>query len=1222
MGSRISPTVIGRPGDTTIKNKRYLFPRIGTRGRRPRMARLLFRAFGRSWDSESDRELVDEVLGEAGKAIALGATRVMTEGDDGYRLDLTKEAELVLLDEAWVCGVTARVLQRSLRGLSPYDHLDGEQAPLKCERLSVPQPPLGSHYPRKESERLEAVRGWMETDERLREARARGVWSEFNDRVVEQVELLTAGEHSAQQSPRRLERLETQFKQRQLNVLSCSTTMEMGVNIGQLSAVGMNNAPPGPANFLQRAGRAGRRGMSHAVSITLCQNQPHGHAVFANPEWPFTTPVHVPRVALESEAIVRRHVHALLLGQFLLWQGEEAVRLTMGDFFLEPEGGEAPSERFGRWLLAESSDDARLVAGVEGLLAHTCLEGSRVRDLAAEAEVEIDQIAQRFRAEVEALERAQPKQATGTPKEEDKPFLRALELQMKRTVGEYLLKSLSQVGFLPVHGFPTDVLPFVHTTVELLAHEQAARQEQANDADRPSPRRRSYATRGLAVAVREYAPGASVVLDGMRYVSGGLTMHWKEPPRDHGGREVQEIRWKSRCDACGAVQDDRQRPEHCARCETLFEDPESGEARGTRHPYLRPSGFAVDIASSPDTDVANRLHIPVEPPEIDAAGPWRILPGGAGRCRHDREGKVFHGSRGLHRRGFVVCLECGWADSMTADGQAPERAEDHRRLRRGAKGEVRCPGTENPFALKKGLILGGFRTTDVFELQLHDPVTGQAVNDETVLSSVAVALRRALAARIGVEDREIGWAVGRSQDDEGLRHRSVLLFDEADGGAGYVGLAVDALPELLRAAREVLDCSHACDRACHGCLLSFDTQRSMEELDRHAALAVLGPELEQALRLDPDLAVFGDLTRVELNRPEGRIRQQVRREPEASVRLYLAGAPEELEAWPQWADIAAWRSGGRAVAVEVAGATWRKLAPVDRRRMEDRLASQGVPLYEGPEEGARDHGLLRLATVGTAAGEWAWHADREEAVGLGAGWGRFGEGARFVVSECAGPLDGSETPAARPEAEAALVRVQLDSNLEVRSDELGRAWWERFRSADPALARLLDGAEPLLEVRYEDRYLCSPLSLHLVERVLDGLTRFPGGIAAETEVEVRTGDMHRSTRACTRVEHNFPDQGGRDGIARALFAGAEGLRASFVAVAKQNMAHRRTLLLRWPSGGRSIHLDEGLGFFRPVRRIDHDGFARTEAQLEALRGLGVPLRLPRGGSVAYCSAED
>ena len=62
-----------------------------------------------------------------------------------------------------------------------------------------------------------------------------------------------------QLSKDRLQTLEGRFRAGKTNLLSCSTTMEMGIDIGGLSVVAMNNAPRGPANWLQRAGRAGRR---------------------------------------------------------------------------------------------------------------------------------------------------------------------------------------------------------------------------------------------------------------------------------------------------------------------------------------------------------------------------------------------------------------------------------------------------------------------------------------------------------------------------------------------------------------------------------------------------------------------------------------------------------------------------------------------------------------------------------------------------------------------------------------------------------------------------------------------------------------------------------------------------------------------------------------------------------------------------------------------------
>jgi len=181
--------------------------------------------------------------------------------------------------------------------------------------------------------------------------------------------------------------------------------MEMGVDIGGLSAVAMNNAPPGPANFLQRAGRAGRRDEPVALSFTMCRNTPHGEAVFANPLWPFTTPLFVPRVLLQSDRIVVRHLCALALGTFLARIGSDPPRLTAGWFYLPPEEGVvSPADESRQWCIGgEAEMDDAFSSGAGRLLRGTPLAGLELSALVGRIAAMAGTLHEKWREEHGAL---------------------------------------------------------------------------------------------------------------------------------------------------------------------------------------------------------------------------------------------------------------------------------------------------------------------------------------------------------------------------------------------------------------------------------------------------------------------------------------------------------------------------------------------------------------------------------------------------------------------------------------------------------------------------------------------------------------------------------------------------------------------------------------------------------------------------------------------------
>jgi Lhr-like helicases len=151
---------------------------------------------------------------------------------------------------------------------------------------------------------------------------------------------LQAEEHTAQWRPEEAGKVQDRFARGEVNLLSCSTTFELGVDLGSLQVVLMRNVPPTTANYLQRAGRAGRRTDTAAIALTFAQRRSHDLSHFSDPTRLVAGHIHPPLVAVENEKIVRRHVHSVLLAAFFRWARDTYGRLfrTVGDFFA-PESG-------------------------------------------------------------------------------------------------------------------------------------------------------------------------------------------------------------------------------------------------------------------------------------------------------------------------------------------------------------------------------------------------------------------------------------------------------------------------------------------------------------------------------------------------------------------------------------------------------------------------------------------------------------------------------------------------------------------------------------------------------------------------------------------------------------------------------------------------------------------------------------------------------------------
>lgn len=1211
------PSFLVPPGNA-VTNRRVQRPWPSTRSPfagRNRLVRLLGQIFTLSLSDPEQARLLDELL----IAVWEGLRPLLTQGPDGLQVSLEQRAELSQVTEAWFCPVTRRLLPAVFREITPY--LPGPPAPdalTRCRRVEMPRLP----DPFWHQQGSAAADAWLESDPAVLELRALGAWPDLSDRLARFRRFLRAAEHSAQIGSAALIRRTDEFKDGRINLLSCSTTMEMGVDIGGLTAVGMNNVPPHPANFLQRAGRAGRRGETAALSFTLCKATPQGEAVFRNPLWPFETRLGLPRVALQSEPIVQRHLNALALATYLRERAPDIRRLRTGWFFdATDDGTAAPCERFIDWCGGEALAAAGLAEGLGQLARRTIVAGRPAAYLLGRTAEAARRAAERWRADLDALLAQQSALQT---RDGDSMPERAIAIQLKRLRGEYLLGELADLAFLPGYGFPTDVVSFVTTTVEDLNQRVNAGREDNRG------QRAGYPSRHLTIAIRDYAPGTDTVLDGRVYRSGGVTLNWQVPVDAQGAPEIQNLRWAWQCRDCGANGTRLLFPEHCPSCGGAGD-------RLVRHRYLQPAGFAVDIRCKPHNDITIPQYIPVRDPLVSLDGAdWMPLPNAAlGRYRGSTEAALFHHSAGLHGEGYALCLRCGLADSMLppqvdgdparlptsfvgdVDRQAPLT---HKRLRGGRLNdrEAQCPANDAPdWAILRGVRLGVVAHTEVFELQPRD--AAQRPIDRTTAYTLAVVLRRALCELLGIEETEVGAMAAPSRTASTEPGYSVYLYDTAAGGAGYVSQMAARLPELLRRAQAALDCPRNCDAACQACLLTNDTQYHLDDLDRHAALALLSGPFLTALDLPDALRVFGADTELELEPLKLALERETQRLPSRELRVYLAGEPTDWEplAWRLRGLLERWSSAGVTVRLIVPVEVLSALGDSQRDELAVLVAYCGAELLQAADTTSVSAGGLPLVVELDGVGQGIrWAAATQAALVPGPHWGGGEPGGPFVRVRAAGTL--AAIPPAwlrvRPEdlrpRLLGVVPLSLTGELDGPSRGFGERAWRLLAERVPTLAERLLGDMPLESVRYEDRYLRSPLAVVLLYRFLDGLGRYAGGIAGETVVEVHTTRLDRTDPRQPRLLfHDWRDALERRQVVEAWYR-QRWPGISWDEAPVRERAHARRLSLRWADGEHwSIRLDQGFGYWA-VRSGTRAGFpfaSDPAAQAGALAAADPPV---------------
>ncbi|GAB2794640.1 DEAD/DEAH box helicase [Halomonas shantousis] len=1203
MGSRFTSKALYPPTafiEEDATNKRW--PQIKP-GSGHRLVRLLELATGLDRNLSTGKDKINYWL-QCAWSDLVDKAKVLDSVGMGYSLNL-QTLTFSLPREAWVCPATNRLLDTTFRGLTPYlPRKLLKNNDYRCQKTSLPD--LASLGPDSSpTPKVTQIRNKIIENQCVKRLRQENLWTDLSDRTAEGGFYYRTAEHSAQQSSKKLEDYEAMFKMGKINVLNCSTTMEMGVDIGGVSAVVMNNVPPHPANYLQRAGRAGRRSEARAIAYTLCKADPHNQRAFTHPKWPFVTAIPAPSVTLSSNRIVQRHVNSLLLGIFLrartISEVGDRTKLTVKWFF--GGGEEALYHQFADWLESLSGEEEiyirRLVKG-------TGLEAWSVASIIEDTLSVLYDIAERWSIEYEKLN-------SSLAAAKDEPYKKALSLELKRHEDEYLLRDLAGRTFLPGYGFPTNVVNLNTNNVE--DFKEKTRQKQGGSREDNIFTLKEQPTRGLDVAIREYAPGSQIVIDGRVYRSAGISLHW------HSGGAVNEaqkfdIAW--RCSNCGTSDV----VENAYANSTGLTCPHCGVDITLRDQkrVLWPAGFVTDFYEPTSNDITSQKFIRVERPRVQLKGDALSLPDPrCGYIRFGHEGRVFYHSSGEHERGYAVCLNCGRAESMLATGELPSLLrpdKNHRPIggKAGSHKDKDCSGNE----VLSNIYLGYHTQTDVLEFVLRSPATSQWLSDssadQVIASTVAVALRDTIADLLGIAATEMGFGIRLDKDHETGAGRSIVqLYDQVSGGAGFVLAGLDNIVELLSKASDKLRCPAGCDNVCSCCLAGQDSRVELQELDRKAAqrwFADNGYFEHLALPAEFDSIPGASYCSFD---PKRLIRSAIKKGA-SSIHFALQG---EAKDWDL--NLTAFRN--QLLALSVVDGVQVRLGVPDIEKIPEEMKYSfallerfGIQLF-ALDQRWEEHGVPLLIqackTDGSTVSLFSYEC---EATKPGESWLHSSDSSVWVSSSqlpmlsiSALDLSGWETV----EAGASVLEctTELNGRLTTLPDRLNNLLLKQV----PEFKKLIE-KDQAVTISYSDRYLKSPWAVMVLGRFL---ALFSG--ESLNSVTIQTLAAGGDPREGRILKHDWQFAFDQENCIK-LWLGR--MLATDVTIQLKDkpydLQHSRVIYISWASGKSSkIILDQGVGYWKPrmpyKEDLAFDFGLDAESQMELMQEKENIMNMYNGG---------
>lgn len=600
-----------------------------------------------------------------------------------------------------------------------------------------------------------------------------------NQYKTKKIERIIVKEHTAQLDRKKAKQYQQDFKNKRINILSCSTTFEMGIDIGALETVFMRNVPPSPANYIQRAGRAGRRKDSAAFILTYCGTGSHDYTYFCEPEKMISGVINPPYFNVVNHKIIIRHLMATCLG-FFFRRNPEYFRSIDGLVF-----GDG-LEKFKEYIGSHPDDLNKYIN--EKILpgdTYKAYHDFHWYDEIQGNDEKMEHFVETIKSIAEEYEKAKQEAVTEEKYSEADYYVRQIEKLHK----EKVIDSLSKYCVIPKYGFPVDV-------VELQVYKEGILDN-------------SYdLSRDLKIAISEYAPDSEIIVDGKKYTSKYISLpKTGEYPKHYfctcpNCKKVNvylSTRTASECKYCG---------ESIASEKTEF--------------YIEPiNGFKTGI-----TKESTRMK-----PKKSYAGEVSYLGRGIKEDNCLKIGRAITTETSsndelliMNKSSFYMCPVCGYSDVVKGRVQTPTVLRKHKNFRQF---DCKCEDLQE-------IKLGHRFQTDVSRFTIP-ALESYSKEDYARALSFIYAFLEGISNALGIERNDIDGVLELNLEQHSY---DVLIYDNVPGGAGHVKRLMDgnAVVSSLRSAYTKVS-QNCCDEntSCYNCLRNYYNQAHHSKLQRKYA---------------------------------------------------------------------------------------------------------------------------------------------------------------------------------------------------------------------------------------------------------------------------------------------------------------------------------------------------------------------------------------------------